>query len=91
MEILNPTHEEAAAAFVPAARLPALEGATVGVVSNGKEGTAKFFGAFAEMLRDGYGVGRVVLREKSNYSAPADDAIMAEARSWDALVAGVGD
>ena len=91
MEILNPTHEAAAAAFAPATRLPALDGATVGVISNGKEGTAGLFDAFAEVLRDTYGVGEVILRTKSNYSAPADDAIMVEARSWDALVAGVGD
>ena len=68
-----------------------LEGATVGVISNGKEGTRAFFAAFEKELRQRYGVAQVVLRTKSNYSAPADAALMDEAKRWHALVAGVGD
>lgn len=91
MQILDPSHEEGAESFAPAARLAALEGATVGVISNGKEGTKGFFAAFERALREQYGVGEVVLRTKSNYSAPADKGLLEEARSWDALVAGIGD
>ena len=91
MQILDPSHEEGAAGFAPAARLAALSGATVGVISNGKEGTKGFFAAFERTLRDRYGVGEVVLRTKSNYSAPADKDLLEEARNWDALVAGIGD
>ena len=91
MQILDPSHEEGAEDFAPAARLAALEGATVGVISNGKEGTKGFFAAFERALREQYGVGEVVLRTKSNYSAPADAGLLEEAKSWDALVAGIGD
>lgn len=91
MQILDPSHEEGATEFAPAARLAGLEGATVGVISNGKEGTAGFFAAFEKELRQRYGVAQVVLRTKSNYSAPADAALMDEAKRWHALVAGVGD
>ncbi|MDE0703931.1 MAG: hypothetical protein F4204_12730 [Rhodospirillaceae bacterium] len=91
MQILDPSHEEGAEDFVPAGRLDALEGATVGVISNGKEGTSGFFAAFERELRQRYGVAQVVLRTKSNYSAPADAALMDEAKRWHALVAGVGD
>ena len=91
MQILDPSHEEGAESFAPAVRLAALEGATVGVISNGKEGTKGFFAAFEQALREQYGVGEVVLRTKSNYSAPADKSLLEEARSWDALVAGIGD
>ena len=91
MQILDPSHEEGAESFAPAARLAALEGATVGVISNGKEGTKGFFAAFERALREQYGVGEVVLRTKSNYSAPADKGLLEEAKSWDALVAGIGD
>lgn len=91
MQILDPSHEEGAESFAPAVRLAALEGATVGVISNGKEGTKGFFAAFERALREQYGVGEVVLRTKSNYSAPADKGLLEEARSWDALVAGIGD
>ena len=91
MQILDPSHEEGAEGFVPAARLAALEGATVGVISNGKEGTRGFFSAFEKELKERYGVGQVVLRTKANYSAPAEAALMDEVKRWHALVAGVGD
>ena len=91
MQILDPSHEEGASAFAPADRLAGLKGATVGVISNGKEGTKGFFAAFEKELKERYGVGRVVLRTKSNFSAPADAALMDEAKRWHALVAGVGD
>ena len=65
--------------------------ATVGVISNGKEGTKGFFAAFEQVMKDRYGVGEVVLRTKSNYSAPAEAGLLEEAKSWDALVAGIGD
>ena len=91
MQVLDPSHEGRAQNFVAAARLSALEGATVGVVSNGKEGTAGFFAAFGAELRERHGVAEVVLRTKSNFGAPADAALMDEAKRWHALVAGVGD
>ena len=91
MQILDPSHEKRATEFAPAARLAALKGATVGVISNGKEGTAGFFAAFEKELRQRYGVAHVVLRTKSNFSAPADAELMDEAKRWHALVAGVGD
>ena len=37
------------------------------------------------MLREEYGVAKVVSRTKSNYSAPADAHIVAEIRNWDAV------
>ena len=37
------------------------------------------------MLREEYGVAKVVRRTKSNYSAPADAHIVAEIKQWDAV------
>ncbi len=91
MEILDPTHEGESPDFAPASRLQSLEGATVGVISNGKKGTKPFFDALEQELVNKYGVATVVRRTKSNYSAPADADIMEEAKQWHALVAGVGD
>jgi len=42
-------------------------------------------------LIEKYGVAQVVRRTKWNYSAPAEDPIMQEAKTWDALIAGIGD
>ncbi len=91
MEILDPTHEGEAPDFALACRLQSLDGATIGVISNGKKGTKPFFDALERELIEKYGVATVVRRTKSNYSAPADAEIMEEAKHWHALVAGVGD
>ena len=43
------------------------------------------------MLREEFGVADVVLRQKSNYSAPADRDIVDEIARWQAVVTGIGD
>ena len=91
MRVLDPTFEEAAVGFVPPPRLKELRGARVGIISNGKEGTAQFFAHMETVLRTRYGVANVVLRVKGSLSAPAERAIMDEAATWDAAIAGVGD
>ena len=89
--VLDPTTEKAAPLGQPAPRLGTLQGKTVGFISNGKEGTKGFFRHLDEMLRREHGVREVVLRTKSNYSAPADPHIVDEIRKWDAVVTGLGD
>ena len=91
IEVLNPTYDDAPAAFREAERTGSLEGLTVGIISNGKHGTVPFFDAFASELRDRYRVADVVRVTKPNYSAPAGDEILDQARRWHALVAGIGD
>jgi hypothetical protein len=89
--VLDPTAGEPAAAGQRAPRLDTLEGKTVGFISNGKVGTKGFFAHLEQMLREDYGVAKVVSRTKSNYSAPADAHIVAEIRQWDAVISGIGD
>ena len=91
LEVLDPTYGDDANEFAPAGRRASLEGATVGVISNGKQGTRPFFDALERELLERRGVAEVVRVTKSNYSAPADSEIMDRARQWTALVAGVGD
>jgi hypothetical protein len=43
------------------------------------------------MLRAEFGVADVVLRAKSNFSAPADRDIVDEIARWHAVVTGIGD
>jgi hypothetical protein len=43
------------------------------------------------MLRGQFGVVDVVLRTKSNFSAPADAYIVDEIARWHAVVTGIGD
>jgi len=91
IEVLDPSHEADAREFAPARRLQSLEGATVGIISNGKKGTKPFFDAFERELVDRHGVARVVRLSKANYSAPAEPELLNEAERWQALIAGVGD
>ena len=91
IEILNPTYDEPTTEFQPATRHDTIAGLTVGIISNGKHGTAPFFDALEAELRKRYGVADVVRVIKPNYSAPAGDEILDEARQWHALVAGIGD
>ena len=89
--VLDPTAETTAAAWQRAPRPPSLEGKTVGLISNGKEGTVGYFAHLDRMLREEFGVANVIRRVKSNYSAPADAHIVAEIPRWDAVVSGLGD
>jgi hypothetical protein len=89
--VLDPTHEKTAAGVKFAPRLPSLAGLTVGFISNGKEGTKGFFAELERGLREQLGVGEVVWRTKSNYSAPADTHIADEIKRWQAVITGVGD
>lgn len=91
IEVLDPTYEEDGRPFEIAARLATLEGTTVGIVSNGKQGTGRFFDEFAAHLQSVHGVARVERLVKSNYSAPAGDEIMDATQRWNALVSGIGD
>jgi len=47
--------------------------------------------ASASVLKEEHGVADVVMRVKSNYSAPADQHIVDEIRNWHAVVTGIGD
>jgi hypothetical protein len=91
MEFLDPSHEADRRAFAPAPRLATLEGATIGIVSNGKKGTQPCFDALAREFTERYRVARVVRLTKANYSAPAEPGLLDGAALWQALVAGVGD
>ena len=91
IQVLDPTNEVVPAVGRPAPRLSTLKGKTVGLISNGKEGSKGFFAHLDRMLRDQYGVANVVTRVKSNYSAPADPHIAAEIPGWDAVISGIGD
>ena len=89
--VLDPTTETVPPLGKPAPRLTSLRGATIGFISNGKEGTKGFFHHLGTLLRRDHGVADVVLRTKSNYSAPADAHIVDEIKRWDAVVTGLGD
>lgn len=89
--VLDPTSEAEAIITTLAPRLDSLAGKIVGVISNGKEGTRGFFRHLEDLLRSELNVADVIHRVKSNYSAPADAAIMSDVVNWDLAVTGIGD
>ena len=91
LQVLDPTNEVKPPLGQPAPRLMTLAGKTIGFISNGKEGTKGFFAHLDRRLREEFGVAQVVMRVKSNFSAPADPHIAAEIAGWDAVVTGIGD
>jgi hypothetical protein len=91
IEVLDPTYGDDKSEFTRALRPQSLAGLTVGVISNGKQGTRAFFDALEKELRNQHGVADVVRVTKSNYSAPAEAGIMNGALAWNALIAGIGD
>lgn len=91
IEVLNPTCESNPSPFNCAPRLKTLEGATVGFISNGKEGTEGFFRHLEEYIKTEYKVSTIVWETKSNYSAPADTDIIERAQAWDLAITGLGD
>ncbi len=91
IEILDPTYEESDASLVVSPRLATLEGVSLGIISNGKHGTGRFFDALADHLRNEHGVASVERVVKPNYSAPAGDEIMDATTKWHAVISGIGD
>jgi hypothetical protein len=91
LQVLDPTNEVRPLLAEPAPRLETLAGKTIGFISNGKEGTKGFFAHLDRRLREECGVAEVVIRVKSNFSAPADPHIVAEIAGWDVVVTGIGD
>ena len=91
MKILDPTNEARAMGLVLAPRLASLEGKTVAIITNAKEGTKGYFTHLDRLLRSELGVQEVVWRQKTNYSAPCDAAIVQEITNWHAVFTGVGD
>jgi len=91
MIVLDPTNETKTAGGQPATRPTTLQGKTVGFISNGKEGTKGYFVELERQFRDVFAVADIVWRTKSNFSAPANASIVDEIKTWQAVVAGVGD
>ncbi len=69
-----------------------LNGATVGLLENGKQNARLFLEEVAGVLRREHGVGEVTLRRKEIFAQPAPPELVDElAAACDVVVTGVGD
>ena len=92
--ILDPTLRSpvAEAVVARAPRLPSLDGATIGLLANGKSNGMALLDRIVERLRERHRIGDVVRVAKTNASAPVtdDDAKMLAGRCA-AIITAIGD
>ena len=75
---IDPTAGGNRATIALAPRPMDLAGKVVGLLDNTKEQADIIFEAVADVLRDRYGVARVVIRRKEAFSRPATDELLNE-------------
>lgn len=74
-----------------AGRLGSLEGAVIGILSNQKPNVNPLLEELGQILTDKYKVGTLKYVFKPSQSQPADEQIMNELLTCDAIVHGVAD
>jgi len=90
IRVLDPRLDPEREPLVLAPALASLEGATVGLLDNGKIGTARFYDRLERRLGE-QGVREVVRRRKPDSSRPVPPALLDELVRADAIVSGIGD
>jgi hypothetical protein len=90
IRVLDPRLDPDREPLALAPALASLEGVTVGLLDNGKIGTARFYDHLEALLRK-EGVREVVRRRKPDSSRPVPREMLDELARADALVSGIGD
>ncbi len=89
--IIDPSAAGGRAKIPLAPRPMDLRGKVVGIIDNTKEQADVIAAAFAEGLREKYGVAKVIIRRKEFFSKPASAALLNEmAAEVDVAAAAVG-
>lgn len=89
--VLDPRLEAEGEPLALARPLRALDGATVGLLDNGKIGTARFYDHVEIILHARFGAREFLRRRKPDSSRPAPPALLAELSAADAILSAVGD
>ena len=91
IRVLDPTAEDATAVSTITARLPALQGRTIGLLDNGKIRVHELLDHMEVILRSQYGVAQVLRFKKPDASRPAPVEVVADMQQCDAIISAVGD
>jgi len=91
IRVFDPTAEDAAATRMGAARLPSLEGRTIGLLDNSKFHVRELLDHVEEILRAQYGVAEVIRWRKPDASRPAPPAVLTDMQRCEAVISAVGD
>ncbi|MCG3163277.1 MAG: hypothetical protein JMDDDDMK_04666 [Acidobacteria bacterium] len=74
--LVNPLDETPRATGIPARRLDALAGKTIGLLDISKWGGSFFLDQLEQRLKDRYGVEQIVRVMKPTFTKPAPDAVI---------------
>jgi hypothetical protein len=89
--VLDPTTQSEAAAPRYAPKLPSLAGRRIGILDNRKANADRLLDEVQSILCARYGVIGCVRSQKLHFSRPAPPELLAELRSCDAVITGIGD
>lgn len=92
--VLDPTGTAAGApsGLRLAKRSGSLRGLTVGLLDNAKQNARELLDSLAELLRERYAVGEVIVYRKQNNTAPAPSELLREMKEQcDVVITAVGD
>lgn len=89
--LVNPMSEGTRAALTAAPRLRELRGTTIALLDISKPGGSVFLDRVEVLLRDRYGVARVVRETKPTFTKPAPAGVLEKLRAVDAVIEGLAD
>ena len=89
--IVNPLNENQQTAACAPPRLKTVEGKTVGLLDISKPGGSAFLDRIEQLLKERYGVARVVREMKPTFTKRAPDAMIAKLLGVDAVIEALAD
>lgn len=90
IRVLDPRLDPDGEPLALAPALASLAGATIGLLDNGKIGTARFYDLLEPLLRS-RGVREFIRRRKTDASRPVTSSMLDDLAAADAIVSGIGD
>jgi hypothetical protein len=90
IRVLDPRLDPEGEPLALAPAVASLDGATIGLLDNGKIGTARFYDHLEPLLRR-HGIRDFVRRRKPDSSRPVPRAVLDDLAAADAIVSGIGD
>lgn len=89
--LVNPMNETPPAAASAAPRLAGMNGRTVALLDISKPGGDVFLDRIEQLLKQRYGVARVIREKKTTFARPAPAGIIDKIRGADAVIEALAD
>ena len=89
--LVNPLDERSAVPRTPAPRLDSLDGRTLALLDISKPGGKAFLDRLEWLLKDRYGVARIIRETKPTYTKPAPGALLERLGFVDGVIEALAD